>query len=158
MREVAEVAFVPLAAEIHVPVSPTERSWDLLSSDQTLSPRSLKGILLLLSVSSSPSASLLVIQSWGYKACGTPEDCAAVQWDLDRLERWAESNLMSFSRGECRFLDLGRNYGAHQYSQGLSCWKEALQRRNWGFRWKGGWQCGQESWWYPGVHYSVASR
>jgi len=29
----------------------------------------------------------------------TPEGCAVIQYDLDRLETWEERNLMSFNKG-----------------------------------------------------------
>lgn len=38
-----------------------------------------------------------------------PEVCAALQKDLNRLERWAEGNCLKFSKGKCRILHLGKN-------------------------------------------------
>lgn len=47
-----------------------------------------------------------------------PEDCTAIQQVLNRLEGWTEENLMRFSKGKYRALDLGRNNRVHQYRLG----------------------------------------
>ena len=49
-----------------------------------------------------------------------PKGCAAIQRELNRLEGWAERNLMKFNKGKCRVLHLGRNNSKHHYRLGMT--------------------------------------
>lgn len=43
-----------------------------------------------------------------------PDGCIAIHRDLNRLEKWANKNLMKF-KGKCQVLHLGRNNHVPQY-------------------------------------------
>ncbi|KAK4827174.1 hypothetical protein QYF61_015136 [Mycteria americana] len=56
-----------------------------------------------------------------------PDGCAAIQKDLDKLEKWAEKNLNPYSKGECQVLHLGRNNPGTSTHWGMTSWKAPWQ-------------------------------
>lgn len=43
---------------------------------------------------------------------------AAVQKGLDRQEKWADRNFMTFSNGKCKVVQLERHNSRHHYMMG----------------------------------------
>jgi len=62
----------------------------------------------------------------------TSEGCAAIQRDLDRMERWAQRNLMKVHKGKCRVLHLGRNNPMHWYRLGVDLLESSSVERDLG--------------------------
>jgi len=62
----------------------------------------------------------------------TPEGCAAIQRDLDRLESWVQRNLMKFSKGKCQVPHLGRNNPMYQYRLGADLLESSSAERDLG--------------------------
>lgn len=48
------------------------------------------------------------------KAPDVPQGHAAILRDLNRMEKWAGTNLLKSDDGKCKGLHLGRNNAGHQ--------------------------------------------
>lgn len=57
----------------------------------------------------------------------SPEGQAAIQYDLIRLERWADRKLLRFSKEKCKVLHLGRNNPTH-YTGGHPVGKQLYRK------------------------------
>ncbi|KAK4810524.1 hypothetical protein QYF61_004487 [Mycteria americana] len=58
-----------------------------------------------------------------------PEGCAAIQRDLNRLQKWVDRNFMKFNKEKCKVLHLGRNSPMHHYMLGATQLESSLAEK-----------------------------
>ncbi|KAK4806776.1 hypothetical protein QYF61_005572 [Mycteria americana] len=61
-----------------------------------------------------------------------PEGHAVIQRDFDKLEKWADRNLMQFNKGKGKVLPLERNNPRHQYMLGATQLESSLAEKDLG--------------------------
>ena len=62
-----------------------------------------------------------------------PEGHAAIQRDLDRLEKWADRNPIKFNSEKCKVLHLRRNNPSHQDMLEANCLESSFAEKDLGF-------------------------
>ncbi|GAB0176301.1 mitochondrial enolase superfamily member 1 [Grus japonensis] len=60
----------------------------------------------------------------------TPEGCATIQRDLNRLEKEANRNVLKFSKGKCEVLHMGRSIPTYQYMLGADQLESGLAAKD----------------------------
>ncbi|GAB0192620.1 mitochondrial enolase superfamily member 1 [Grus japonensis] len=58
-----------------------------------------------------------------------PEGGAAIQRDLDKLQKWSDRNIMKSNKGKPTVLHLGRNNPRHQYMLGADQLESSLAEK-----------------------------
>jgi len=61
-----------------------------------------------------------------------PEGRAAIQRDLNRLEKWADRNLVKFNKDKCKVLHVGRNNPMYQSMLGVTKLESSFAENNLG--------------------------
>lgn len=93
----------------------------------------LTSSLVMWVMGQNPSARLQMNQVGG-EVNDAPAGCAVTQQDLSWLEKWAESNLVRFSKRNLAVLCLGRCYPMHQRGLGIKQWESSFaEEPPWGW-------------------------
>ncbi|KAF7247973.1 RNA-directed DNA polymerase from mobile element jockey [Varanus komodoensis] len=66
------------------------------------------------------------------RIANTLEDRMKIQGDLDKFERWAETNRMKFSKDKCQVLHLGKRNQRPQYKMGNTWLNRTEQEKDLG--------------------------
>ncbi|KAK4828788.1 hypothetical protein QYF61_000845 [Mycteria americana] len=62
-----------------------------------------------------------------------PNDCFALQKDMNKLEKWAKRNLKKFSNCKCEVWALEKNKTIHQYKLRAEWLESSFEKRTWGY-------------------------
>lgn len=80
---------------------------------------------------STPSTDLEMMQNWEWWLIDEIDECAVIQIDCNRLEKWTNRGVLTFHKRKYQVLHQERTIQRQQYMLGTSWMESIFAKRTW---------------------------